>query len=273
MATETVETPKPENPKPQKSKRQPYVRDFEEGLVYLFQYPRLKEFPNLSPFCLKLETWLRFSEIKYKMVENLSVMHRSSEGTLPYIELNGEAHNDSAFIIRDLPQLLGVKSLDAHLSEQDQAISLAFERLIENSLFLGSGKFRYDQMEKVLALWPSKFGFAQPLFNAFIKHMMTTKLKEKLNATGLGRHTNEEILGVVCDDLQALNRQLGNKQYLMGDKPTKIDASAFAALALITLLPFDTPPKTHILEKLPNLQKYTERIKEKYYPDWSTFTS
>lgn len=169
------------------------------------------------------------------MVENLSVMHRSSEGTLPYIELNGEAHNDSAFIIRDLPQLLGkrkfknsnnfilgVKSLDAHLSEQDQAISLAFERLIENSLFLGSGKFRYDQMEKVLALWPSKFGFAQPLFNAFIKHMMTTKLKEKLNATGLGRHTNEEILGVVCDDLQALNRQLGNKQYLMGDKPTKV---------------------------------------------------
>lgn len=81
----------------------------------------MKAFPNLSPFCLKLECYLRLAEIKYKatvfirlksnlnfkMVENLSVMHRSSEGTLPYIELNGQDYNDSAFIVRDLPRLLG----------------------------------------------------------------------------------------------------------------------------------------------------------------------
>jgi hypothetical protein len=34
------------------------------------------------------------------------MMHRSSEGTLPYVELNGQEYNDSAFIIRDLPAAL-----------------------------------------------------------------------------------------------------------------------------------------------------------------------
>jgi hypothetical protein len=66
--------------------------------------------------------------------------------------------------------------LDANLTPEQQAVSVAFERLIENSLFLGSAKFRYEHMDEILASWPSKFGFAQPLFNMFVKKMMTSKV-------------------------------------------------------------------------------------------------
>jgi len=256
---------------PSKSKNQCYVTDFEEGLVYLFQFPRLKALPNLSPFCVKLEAWLRFSDIKYKNVENLSVMHRSAEGTLPYVELNGVQYNDSAFVIRDLPEKLGIQSLDEGLSNQDKAISLAFERLVENSLFLGSAKFRCEHMDEILAMWPSKFGFVQPLFNLFVKKMMSSKINEKLMVTGLGKHKDDEILGIVSNDLQALSVQLGDKQFLMGDKPTKVDASVFAAVSLILYMPFETPVSQLVKEKFTNLQSYAERIKEKYWPDWNEF--
>jgi glycerol dehydrogenase-like iron-containing ADH family enzyme len=67
-------------------------------------------------------------------------MHRSTEGTLPYVELNGVEYNDSAFIIRDLPAQLGIQTSDSRLSDAQKSVSLAFERLIENSLFLGSAK-------------------------------------------------------------------------------------------------------------------------------------
>lgn len=44
----------------------PYVRDFEPGMVYLFQFPRSSAVPSVSPFCLKLETWLRMADVPYK---------------------------------------------------------------------------------------------------------------------------------------------------------------------------------------------------------------
>jgi hypothetical protein len=40
---------------------------------------------------------------------------------------------------------------------------------------------------------------------------------------GMGRHTREEIIKIVHDDLQALSSQLGKRPYLMGDKPTKVE--------------------------------------------------
>jgi hypothetical protein len=57
---------------------------------------------------------------------------------------------------------------------------LAFERLVENSLFLGSGKFRYEHMDEILAMWPSKFGVVQPVFNLFVKKFMVYKVYFKL---------------------------------------------------------------------------------------------
>lgn len=41
--------------------------NFEKDVVYLVQFPRPTTVPNLSPFCLKLETWLRMMDIKYEV--------------------------------------------------------------------------------------------------------------------------------------------------------------------------------------------------------------
>ncbi|XP_003373650.1 conserved hypothetical protein [Trichinella spiralis] len=40
--------------------------DYKEEMVYLFQPPRSTYIPNISPFSLKLETWLRMNEIPYE---------------------------------------------------------------------------------------------------------------------------------------------------------------------------------------------------------------
>lgn len=41
--------------------------DFEKDLVYLYQLPRSQFLPSLSPYCLKVETWLRLNGIKYEV--------------------------------------------------------------------------------------------------------------------------------------------------------------------------------------------------------------
>ena len=41
----------------------------EPVMVLLHQFPRIWGLPNASPFCLKLETWLRMAGIEYQIVE------------------------------------------------------------------------------------------------------------------------------------------------------------------------------------------------------------
>jgi glutathione S-transferase len=59
------------------STRQPRIR--------LFQFPRLFSIPNLSPFCSKLETWLRIAGIPYDVVDTPNP-RKSPKGKLPFIE-------------------------------------------------------------------------------------------------------------------------------------------------------------------------------------------
>jgi hypothetical protein len=41
--------------------------DFEKNVVYVYQFSRTKNIPSPSPFCLKVETWLRMAGIKYEV--------------------------------------------------------------------------------------------------------------------------------------------------------------------------------------------------------------
>lgn len=45
------------------------VRDWQKDCVYLIQYPRAGALPSISPFCLKLETWLRMTNIPYQATD------------------------------------------------------------------------------------------------------------------------------------------------------------------------------------------------------------
>uniref|UniRef100_A0A1B0C9N3 Uncharacterized protein n=1 Tax=Lutzomyia longipalpis TaxID=7200 RepID=A0A1B0C9N3_LUTLO len=41
--------------------------NFDKDVVYLYQFSRTPLLPSLSPYCLKVETWLRLAGLKYEM--------------------------------------------------------------------------------------------------------------------------------------------------------------------------------------------------------------
>ena len=47
--------------------------NYEKDLIYLHTFPRAcgKQVPNISPYAIKLETWLRLRKLKYKVRETV----------------------------------------------------------------------------------------------------------------------------------------------------------------------------------------------------------
>lgn len=41
--------------------------DYEKDIIYLYQFSRTPLLPSLSPYCLKVETWLRLAGLKYEV--------------------------------------------------------------------------------------------------------------------------------------------------------------------------------------------------------------
>lgn len=65
-AKETEQTPAPP-PEPQQPKPAVRKTNYEKDIVYLYQFTRTPVVPSLSPYCLKVETWLRLAGLKYEV--------------------------------------------------------------------------------------------------------------------------------------------------------------------------------------------------------------
>uniref|UniRef100_A0A915D1D7 Thioredoxin-like fold domain-containing protein n=1 Tax=Ditylenchus dipsaci TaxID=166011 RepID=A0A915D1D7_9BILA len=174
-----------------KQRKSPYVEDYEPGLVYLFQYPRTRVLPNISPFCIKLETWLRIADINYKNVEGLPFSIRSREGTLPFVELDGIEYPDSNLAIEDLTSILNKDSVEAHLNDEQKAMSRAFEVVVENSLLYAHLKFRLQYAKDLFSLY--KPGTLDPLTAAMIPTYWKKAVTKMINVSFIGKHFEDNI--------------------------------------------------------------------------------
>jgi glutathione S-transferase len=66
--------------------------------IKLFQFPRMFGIPNVSPFCCKLETWLRIAKVPYEVVDTPDP-RKGPKGKLPFIEDGGVRIADSSLIV------------------------------------------------------------------------------------------------------------------------------------------------------------------------------
>uniref|UniRef100_A0A914VZ42 Failed axon connections homolog n=1 Tax=Plectus sambesii TaxID=2011161 RepID=A0A914VZ42_9BILA len=246
--------------------------EFDKDMVYLVQIPRAGCIPSLSPFCLKLETWLRMAGIRYQNIDN-KLTNNSSKGQIPFVELNGRELNDTNFIIGELTQYFSRESMEMHLNTEQAANLHSYLRMTEESLrwvvVVERSKngeiFITDQvgMGRQLSC-PKKF-FLRIIGIRFLKR----GLKGSVQKQGYGRFSEDELNAVAKSDLKALDGFLGKKRFFFGDRPTRLDASVFGVVGELLYAPSskDTIQKFIQLE-CPNLSGFMERVKVDFWPDW-----
>lgn len=94
-------------------------RKARNGTVVLHQMPPNYRVLNVSPPCVKLETYLRMNKIPYESEYSFNM---SSKGKVPWIEYNGRSVTDSNFIVHFLNEEFQFDP-DAHLSVAEKAIA------------------------------------------------------------------------------------------------------------------------------------------------------
>src|SRR5476649_250215 len=98
-------------------------------MITVHQLPPAWGIPNMSPFCVKLETYLRMTGVGYQTA--LPDIRKAPNGRVPYIEIDGNLMGDSTKIIARLKKDHG-DPLDQNLSKEQRAVALAFQRMIED---------------------------------------------------------------------------------------------------------------------------------------------
>lgn len=221
----------------------------------------LRQFPSAwgvqpSPFCLKVETYLRLAGIPYKAVEALPF--KAPKGKLPVIVDDGRQVADSSLIIAHLEATLG-QPLDAGLTEEQRARAHLLRRTCEESLYFALVHARWSDP----AGWPKTrqafFGDMPPVVRQVVPLLVRRGILAALRGQGYGRHSQDEVYALGIADLDALAACLDPGSFALGDRPRTIDATLYAFLFSIVTPPLENAMKRHALS-LPVIGGYLRHI-------------
>ncbi|MDP2331258.1 MAG: glutathione S-transferase family protein [Reyranella sp.] len=224
--------------------------------------------PEVSPFVTKTEVQLKMAGLTF--TKERAGPDTSPKGQLPFISDGGKLIADSTFIRTHIEKTYGI-DLDEGLDVRQRAEAWAIERLIENHL-TGSMAYARWLLPENFAKGPAHFFDGAPEnMREALRQEVLGAVTAGLKAQGVARHAPDEVVELGDRSLGALSTLLGDKPYLMGDRPVGVDATAFGALAG-TLTPFFESELRRRAEGHANLVAYTARMMARYFPDhpWTT---
>jgi glutathione S-transferase len=231
--------------------------------IKVFQFPRMFDVPNLSPFCCKLETWLRITGIPYEVVDTTNP-RTGPLGKVPFIEDAGVHIGDSSLIVDHLRRTRGVDP-DARLGDAQRATALLVQRTLEEHyafIILYTHFIRPEGWRQTRAYFDRLPALVRPL----VVRLVRGSQKQILFRQGVSRHADEDIIKAGISDWRAVGAFMSDGPYFFGDEPTTIDAILFGALATTVLTPIESPIRD-FLRSQPKFVDYAERMRARYFPE------
>jgi glutathione S-transferase len=232
--------------------------DGRPGVITLWQFPPALGLANASPFCMKVETWLRLAGLEYRVRHALLPM-RAPLGKLPYVEDGGRRIPDSSRIVAELSRAHGI-DLDARLDARGRVVAHACARMVEEHLYWALVYSRWIDPRYWPAMRQASFGSLPPGPRGAVAAFARRKITRDARGHGLALHEVDEIYRRGAEDITALAGLLGGQPYVMGSEASNLDATVYAFLANCWEVPIDSPLKTAVGAH-PNLVAYCARLK------------
>jgi glutathione S-transferase len=235
-------------------------------MIKLYQFPSRAPLPNLSPFCFRVEAFLRLAALPYEVI-SVSNPSKAPKKKLPFlVDAGGQSVADSQLIIEHLIRTQRL-TLDDHLSDADRAIAHAFTRMLMEHFY----------WVVVFSRWVDDEGWSKfkvmflkslpPVIGPVIAATVHRRTKRTLEAHGLGRHSPQEIWRMGEADLDALSTLLGDRDFFFGEQPSTFDATALAFLGCVLYSTIVDPPVKKHLRAHQNLVAFCDRMMRRCFPE------
>ena len=181
------------------------------------------------------------------------------------MDVDGQRLGDSQLILEHLTRTREI-TLDAHLTAGQRAVGHAVRRMLEEGSYWGLVHERWQTEAGWAAYQPVFRGLLPPVVGWAVLPMIRGTVRRQLRAQGTGRHTDAEIAHLLCADLDAVADVLGEQAFLLGERPSSVDASVYGLLASIQGFPVQTPGRCR-LEQDARLVAYVARIRARWWAE------
>lgn len=232
------------------------------GKLAAYHLPGAWGLVSVSPFCLKLDAFLRMTGIEHEAV-TATTPFGGPKRKAPWIEHEGRKIGDSTFVILYLKQRFGVNP-NSRLTREQQGMALAIQRMIEENLYWVMVNDRWITPENWSLLKSTVLGGIPRLPREILAPIARRGVIKQLLGHGMGKHSAQEIAAIGARDIDALAALLGGKPWFFGDEPTETDAVAYGQLANIYCVGFSSPMKA-VIAGHANLVNFIERFAARYY--------
>ena len=216
--------------------------------------------PDPSPFVAKAIVLLKMANLPFE--RKRAGLRGAPKGKIPYIVDDGIAVPDSTFIRFHIEKKYGF-DFDAGLSPAERGIAWAFEKMMEEQVYFVLVHTRWMD-DASFERGPRQFFKAVPApLRPLLVPYVRRQVRKQLTAQGIGRHSLAEIIALSKRAFDALSVHLGDKPFLMGERPCGADAGVFGQVAGAISPSFDNE-LTALARSYPNLLAYSERLMAKY---------
>lgn len=227
-------------------------------MIVVHQVPGAWGLPSVSPFCTKLQAYLRLAGLEHEV--RTANMLRAPKGKVPYVSIDGgPLLGDSQLVIEELVRRFGDR-LDGGLDASQRATGHLVRRTLEEATYFTSVYGRWVD--------PSAWTVTREVYRTFVPAFalpfIRRSVRQTLERQGTGRHAPADIAAMACADWSAVSTVLGDRPFLLGDRPTSFDCTVHAFVAGTLAFPHPSPVRAHV-EGLANLVAYRDRTRARIF--------
>jgi len=234
-----------------------------KNTVYFYSFGDFYERPHASPFCLKLETYLIMNNIPYEKIVGV-------EGPIqkwPWIIFNDDVVSDSSVIVEFLEKKLNIRD---PYSEEELAKGHAVQRMLEEHFYWVIITDRWIDERNWPTVRDHYFKALHVLLRTIVaNYLIRPGVINSWKGCGVGRLPAESREKRANKDIVAVAALLGNKKFLLGEKPSSFDTSVFAFIDSVLAKNVRSKTKEVVL-KYPKLVAYVNRLYQLYWPGFAS---
>ncbi|WP_426416252.1 glutathione S-transferase family protein [Aestuariirhabdus sp. LZHN29] len=231
-------------------------------MIKFFSFGSAFGLPSPSPFCMKLEIWMKMAGIEYRVKERKDPT-KGPKGKLPFIKHGGVVLADSDIIMDYLCQCFEVE-MDRNLDSHQRAMGYAISKMLEDHLYWAMLYSRWVDRQNWKAMRTHFMGHMPLPVRRIMAELVRLKVKKDLYSQGMGRHSAQDVYWAAKRDLRSVSTLLGDSPYLFGTEPCSYDAVVYAFITNIIDCELESPLK-EFGRSHDNLVDYCQRMHARYY--------